>query len=325
MLSGEYAVLLGEKALALTIDSFMTVTLEESCDFFCIESNHLDPFKFTNSDEIPDRISSEILVKALKKSLKLYNPSPFKMSIKSNLNSNLGFGSSSAVTLAAFYSSFLFSKDRNFHNESIDELDSIELVNKSVELQREHQGKSSGYDVVTQNYGGLVCFASDTYPPMRWADKIDQVFSDFFHIYSGGKGACTKSMILSMTEWLDKGKKQKLCELSRNLTNSFLEFLLNPSKESLQSLIRNNSLHNGFFRDSHVFLHKIYESLSFLDGFNSSWTFKMTGAGGEDSIILIGEVKDLVEANSLLDEIGWNKISLNFINKGVVIKEGEIA
>jgi len=82
MLSGEYAVLFGERALAFTVDSYLEVQAsvsEEGC--FHIDSDFWkDTFRFKSFDELPSYKRNFPLILALKRAQEVFNNPPLHRS-----------------------------------------------------------------------------------------------------------------------------------------------------------------------------------------------------------------------------------------------------
>ena len=56
--------------------------------------------------------------------------------------------------------------------------------------------------------------------------------------------------------------------------------------------------------------------LESLDGFESDWTFKTTGAGGEDAILLFGKKHIIDAVVERVEALGWRLFDGSFSELG---------
>ncbi len=183
------------------------------------------------------------------------------------------------------------------------------LAKHAYQLQKEGQNSlASGYDILTQLVGGFFLFDSSFWknPSQLTRCEIDPaIFHEYFHVFYGGKGAETKIVTNSTWVWLEEQQRLSLLKhLSESLIDSMLLFFKAPS-EFFHHCLENIVRHRRFFESYSNFPISISQKLSLVDGFDQSWTYKTTGAGGEDALILFGHKKDIMEAELVLKILGW--------------------
>ena len=150
MLLGEHAVLHGRRSLVCAIDRRITVSLIPRDDRNVVIDSELGFYESSLSDLVSDD-SFKFVLNAIS-AWRDFLPSGFKLEIKSEFSSDIGFGSSSAVTVAthAVLTEFAgFSVCKN------------QLFEKSVETIRAVQGRGSGADVAAAVFGGVVLYRAD--------------------------------------------------------------------------------------------------------------------------------------------------------------------
>lgn len=153
-------------------------------------------------------------------------------------------------------------------------------------------------------------------------DISNQTFENlnrYFHVFVGGAGAPTKSSIqLCLEDFLEQELKMpgfvdKYFHLSQDLIFSISSLLSNKigtenesSNRALEQLISILSRHRKLLETNRIFPLHLLRILEALPGFDKTWSFKTTGAGGEDAILLIGEAQDILAATEALKLSGWN-------------------
>jgi hypothetical protein len=306
MLAGEYAVLSGGYALASAVDAFLSLNLESTAESGVWVASNLWP--------TPRRLTAQRQGEPLLDSLQDLQSSSAHVSVASDLNVAHGLGSSSAVRLAAHLAIDAFEKQKT-------DLSSIERWNAARaawQAQKIQQGFASGYDFVTQLQGGCVLWAPDF---ERWPGRVDPYdldwLKDHVHPYVGGKGAPTGIVGGSIRSYLDEGNLwPKLLSASNTLVGAF-------TSRSLDAVIAANSRHRALFEPAPFYPQKIYKLLASLPEFDRSWSFKTTGAGGEDAILLLGVKAKLAEADRALRQEGWTPLLHSFTTQGASIRWGD--
>lgn len=226
-----------------------------------------------------------------------------------------------------------------------------EVVRFAYKLQKSQQKNASGYDFVTQYLGGLILFtpplyangdapltALKTWPASaqsiddRYPDVISHL-NDLVDIYVGGKGAATTGHIKDcMTALHSDQMQQELRKVSQELSTAFQDALTSPIiSQSIKSAVDeqepgvhhlpHNDIadlcsamgnHRRFFESLPHFPVKIGEQLGQVPGLDETWSYKTTGAGGEDAILVAGHRQGRQDVEAVLAGLGWFRAPFKF-------------
>ena len=319
MLAGEYAVLKGGHSLAVTLTRGMTVTVEwdPTAASWEIQSDLWPSPKHVVDDHTPQ---SEMLCRAVQFAAKKTGMHGGKVSVTSEIDVEHGIGSSAALRLGVCAAFFYLQKQETSPKNDILPRDSIY---SAWQLQTEGQGLASGYDVVTQYVGGLVEFNfqySDNKWTPHWFKHQLESLGQFVQVFVGGSGAPTAQTLQTMTSWLDSGGRlERLIDLSENLVDAFIIASQWPNPVNLKNLVRACSASRALFWGNPHFPSNIASALSTVPGIDDRWSWKTTGAGGEDAILLVGRAADLESAKAKLASIGWHRLDAVFSESGAKI------
>ena len=285
MLVGEYAVMEGYPSLSLALDKKLEVVVSlSSKDKSIIHSSLWDePFTFRQTHELES--FNNILTQTIYRALQLSNNNThFELKIGADFCVSSGFGSSSALRFAVLLalSSFF-----NQEHRSAEQL--WEIAHEAYLLQKEFQGRASGYDILTQKVGGVVSFKN---PNQKWPGEWsrlswnERLLKENLHIFIGGKGAPTKDSLRKTSSWLgDSSFKQSFYNCSLNLYQDLSSFFCNGSSLDFEQVLLGFSKHRSHMQGSPGFPLELQSSLSTLSGFDRTWSFKTTGSGGEDALL----------------------------------------
>lgn len=321
MIAGEYAVMEGFSSLSMALDKTLTVVVTESTKESCQVSSSLwqKPFIFNDIYQLKDQYS--VLLSTLYYALKDKEFNHFDFKISSNFCVSSGFGSSSALRLAVLFAFDLYLKATKNLSPSLSGEDSWRLAEKAFMLQKEYQTKASGYDILTQKVGGLVSYKpQESCWPKGWSRiNLDKrSLKKYLHIFIGGKGAPTKNLLNKTDKWLEeKDLKREFFKLSEELCLSFGNFFSQDSDSSYKELIETVSQHRKFMAKSPYSLSSLEESIKNIPGFDTKWTYKTSGAGGEDALLFFGLDEDLGEVTKCLQFSGWCEESWDITEKGL--------
>lgn len=319
MLAGEYAVLRGGHALAVTVDTGMNISLkwEPHAASWNIFSNLWDSPKTVSDDHTPQ---TDILCRAVQLAAKKTGFHGGTINVTSSLDIRHGLGSSSALRLGICGAFFALQEHQKNHMTPVLPRESI---NAAWQLQSESQGLASGYDIVTQYVGGIVEFSfeylSNKWSP-HWFKHHVGSLNKFVHVFVGGRGAPTTQTMHTTNSWLDSaGRLDKMMDVSESLVDSFSQCLHYPSKKSLRELIYNCAGSRSLFVGNPHFPAEIAAKLGQITGVDSTWSWKTTGAGGEDAILLIGEPEQILGVESCLKQSGWYRLNAKFSDQGAQV------
>ena len=319
MLAGEYSVLRGGHSLALTLDVGMSIKLSwnPTAAAWTIHSNLWDKPKIVDDDHTPQK---DILCRAVQFAAKKTGLHGGTISITSALDVRHGLGSSSALRLGVCGAFFAL---QNSEKHGPSPVIPRESLNAAWQLQSEAQGLASGYDVVTQFVGGLVEFNFD-YHDGKWAPHWFKhnygSIEEFLHIYVGGEGAPTTQTVQTTASWLDFGSRmEKFLDISESLVDSFNIYLHQPDTKSSKALISACAASRGQFVGSPHFPANIAANLAAIPGLDKTWSWKTTGAGGEDALLLLGKQDQIKDAVARLSDLGWHQLDARFSSMGARI------
>lgn len=305
MLAGEYAILKGGRSLSATVGARLSLSISESSDFR-VRSN-----LWPTDVIVPLTKSTEPLIDSLQYAGNQFDIGHALVEVRSDLPVSFGLGSSSAVRLAAHIGLKAFAEQ----TVALKEPTLWASARDAWMLQKEQQGFASGYDLVTQLHGSFIAWQPDY---ASWPGTIKRLdldwLNEWVHPYAGGEGAPTTMVGGSVKEWLFA--QDLWCDL-KGISEDLIEAFL---AKDFALIIQANRAHRELFQKAPFYPSHLYKLLASIDGFDRSWTFKTTGAGGEDAILLIGHTSDLTEVNRLLQEKGWNRLDSPWSSEGCQLK-----
>jgi mevalonate kinase len=163
MLLGEHAVLHGRRALVCAIDQRITVelfqTLEKTVRIFSDLGTYESPI-----DQIEDHPDFRFVLDAVKQ----YAPEQgIELKITSDFSSDIGFGSSAAVTVATHAALMNFPRSRTSATDDCragaktPPLNKMDLFQRSLATIHRVQGRGSGADIAASVFGGVVAYRAD--------------------------------------------------------------------------------------------------------------------------------------------------------------------
>lgn len=331
MLCGEYLVLygVGSTAIAFAIDSYLEVyarygtTKRES---LTLRSNLWDKERQIDANTERD----EMLIDSICELMPAGEHKVEEIVVTSQLDPRHGFGSSSALYMALTTIAFLQQRATNL---IIPQAKRWQLAGQAFELQKQRQGLASGYDIATQFAGGLVKYSSDggkwpyyggaTRPLVRWGESFEgevahdlhDELSEIVHLFVGGRGSDTTTVIRDTDKWLSSHGHLPLVIQTRELESSFIDALRNPEK--LPELIAATARWRAWFCTSPHFPLRIEMALYAVSGRDQKWSWKTSGAGGGDAIIVIGHRQDITEVIECLAEYGWHPFNYKVAERGI--------
>lgn len=329
MLAGEYAVLQGGAALASTIDAYLTVSAstvseKKDCDGFVVASDLWPEQMFIAADAAAPVLNNPLL-ETVQFGMKQFGVVSGEIKVTSKLAVNFGVGSSSALRLGVLFALHALGTQ----HQAPDQERRWELARHGFKLQRQQQSFASGYDFATQLLGGTVLLRSHSSSTDDWPGMVGRFSSlqpglqTLVHPYVGGSGAPTKSVTLETMAWLtSKGHWPALNALSEELVEAFVAAIGDPENQAAtQTLIQLCGAHGRLFAGSPHEPRQLLQLLQQLPGYNATWTFKTTGAGGEDAVLLVGHERDLSAPREALPRAGWKKLPHGFSNNAVQVEK----
>ncbi len=337
MLAGEYAVLFGGRALSGTLDKRLTVTALQLAAGTVSGGAKLSSEIWADEKTVPaagekpaPELQNEPFAQAASRALEMFGLADVHFTVTSELRVEHGVGTSSALRAGVLTAAnALAAEDKRLQPQ--------DLAREAWRLQRLSQSMASGYDVATQMMGGVVSFRNPaTHRPgsgqldseATWPVEVSSypklVFPlrEIVHPYVGGRGAPTGPVMLDTLAWLEReGRLDAVLSVSEELTQAFgVALSERQDHRSMRELIEIVTTHRSIFAGSpHDPVH-LRSTLERLPGEGETWTFKTTGAGGEDALLLIGEKTRLAPATLALYGMGWDPLNARFASEGVLVE-----
>lgn len=300
MLLGEHAVLHNYHALCAAIDQRITVTLIPRPDTSQISlHSNLGSLKFSSQDFIRPQEPFSYVMGALQE----YKLSQgLEVHIQSEFSSQIGFGSSSAVTVAMIAALELLSfKTLNLRR----------VFFNSLKVLRKIQGAGSGTDLATATYGGIVFY--NPYPLI--IEKLTQVIP-ITAIYSGQKTPTRE--VIAYIEKQRTSNPEKYDDCFRKI-NHIVEHAKTAIRTqdfgTLGALI---NAHQILMEEMQLSTPAIDMILQATRSFNILGA-KISGSGLGDCVITLGELPaDTFPQNSVQQGLGIKQIPIKISPTGVV-------
>jgi len=271
MMLGEYAVLHGKTAIVCAVDKRIEVTLSPRDDNQITIQSDLGNYR-TSANNISVDSPFEFVLNALKaKSL----PSGCDISIDAEFPSDVGLGSSAAVTVALVIALNQWLGKTHLTKEQLwQEVKAIIL---------ETQGKGSGADIAASIYGGVIAFRHN---PLH----VTQLkhLPPICAIYSGKKTTTVKA-IQMVKQRYDKKPEQFEClfDTVDNLSQQGIKAINNKDWASLGHL----------WNEAHVIMDQLGVSNTLLDNIAQTlqqqphvFGAKISGSGLGDCVIGLGHI-----------------------------------
>jgi len=322
MLCGEYHVLTcGARALAFALNTYLEVyvrygtTVRES---LTLHSNLWgEPRQIDASTARDDMLSTTVceLMPAGKHRVE-------EIRVTSQLNPQHGFGSSSALYLALTFIAYL---QRRGGNLIVPPAKRWQLAGQAFELQKQSQGLASGYDVATQFVGGIVAYRSGggqwpyRHTVQVFADEdLHRKLSEVVHLFIGGQGADTTTVMCDTQDWIDTQGHSSMITTTTALQRAFADTL--HDLNNLRTLIEATAQWRRWFSASPHFPAPIEAALRTIRGRDRKWSWKTSGAGGEDALIVIGYREDITAVSACLVALGWHGFDYSIAQHGMQLR-----
>ena len=316
MLFGEYCVLWGEECLAFSLDRFMSIEAKlNQSGLVCIESDlWSEALLLSKTQPIPKFAQGHIVIPLIERLQEIYPTSGLAIKIKSGWDVSEGLGSSSALCLGVCLAVASLAKPSLSRLEATYPGELWDCAKIAWENQVEHQGFASGYDIACQLGGGLLGFAFNA---RQWPSSIKSYepghLAEFVRVYAGGQGAPTKGVGSKTLAWIEQNQlKNRFIALMNDAKEAFLHALANGDAELKSTAIAKIAELRKLLLLSPCFPRHIEDALKGCRGFDKEFTYKTSGAGGEDAIILFGSLEQTAEARDKLKSLGWFQLDINF-------------
>lgn len=253
----------------------------------------------------------------------------FHLDINSELPPAAGIGSSSAISLGVLLT---------FNHATGRHLDGPELLQLACRSQQLYQrGYGSGYDVISQYYGGIVLTQAPssqggTATMVRHHHECTLIkrASGLLGIFAQPQlTASTSSLLTSMLTpaGQDGGdlphephhptlplqpppEFAAICTWQNRLIAQLLLFQLSAELIATAATAQHQLCQHPRF----AYPQELFAQLSTLAGFNHHYAVKTTGAGGSDALLSIGPLP--AEAKTILSSYGYAPLATSFSARG---------
>lgn len=385
MLAGEYAVLFGGQALTATLSCGVLVTCTRSTlaqspataacrppsasasprrPFITITSSlwqrprHLQFHELTQAES---RGHQELITHTLGQFIthaRSHHPSlwkhiyaiatcseypsatSFHLDVNSELPPAAGIGSSSAITLGVLLA---------FNRSTGQHLDDPEILQLACRSQQMYQrGYGSGYDVISQYYGGIVLTQGPTeggriatmvrhHHEAAFMERATQLLS----LYTQPQlTTSTSALLATMLAPVESGSATRpprdvahpptltsppsmaslpaqppaefatICTWQRRLVA-----LLSAFKMSAELIATARTAHQHLCQHPQfTYPQELFAELCTVPGFNQNYTVKTTGAGGSDALLSIGTLP--AQAVTILSSYGYKPLANSLSSRG---------
>lgn len=343
MLAGEYAVLQGHAALACTTGMHMELASEKTDNnVWTLESDLWDQPKFVQPSGISDPLC--IFSQAVQWASTKFGIPGGHIKITRGLPTTYGVGSSSALRLGVLASLKLLSEPRTNGKGLIpfSEPWLNSVMFDAWSLQRAHQPDASGYDIATQALGGPILFKNTAWESMQqhpsrviWRPYVERLpaVSAFLNRYVtvmvGGQGALTGPTMEKVLNWIGQENlwpqvKESGTALVAQIIASSQDAggegpLISVGQGSLD-VLANVKRVRRLFEQSPAFPRSLGFLLGAVPGLDEVWSYKMTGAGGEDAVLIFGLPAYTMGAIDTLKKAGWHALPGGFGETGLQCK-----
>jgi len=329
MLAGEYAVLAGGHALAVTINRRLAVRVspspatQDGATDIRVSSNLWTAPKILTRAQIAgkEQAPDDMLLQAVAAAAVRHQIWPETVDVRSELDVTQGVGSSSALRLGTLVAFAALRRGRELTSTELDE-----EMRAAIVLQREAQGGlASGYDIATQAHGGVVLFVPDTFLARRFSNDSLARCSRFLRVMIGGRGAPTTAVMARAKSAIDSAEKgEQIRRTSTDFIAALHQHFEGPaaSTTDLGELISTCRDFREALAGLPDFPRELAQELAQLPGCDApqhehGFSWKTTGAGGEDAILLIGSDANTARARDALQRLGWRDAEFAFDDTGL--------
>lgn len=305
MLLGEHAVLHNKLALSCAIDKRIILELTPRLDKKVSVTSVFGSVDFTLEEinNLPIAHPWEYVLAAIKHERdNLF--SGFDLNIQSEFSSEIGLGSSAAVTVAVIAALHCWLKKKNPGQK--------ELLHLAREVIRETQGTGSGADAAASIYGGIVQYRMSPIEVKKIADSIPLIV-----VYSGKK-VPTKEAVMQVARQHDKYPRI-FAEIFGAMEQCVLESVPFIAAKEWAKVGEVMNLHHGLqvaLGTSNLLLEELVMSLAVREGIFGA---KISGSGLGDCVIGCGKIDEMFfPINEQQKAVGVKQISVMVSEDGVL-------
>jgi mevalonate kinase len=314
MLAGEYSVLGGARALATPVAATMTVIAERAGDgapadpaSVGLVSSHWRAPRTLGRAAVPGRGGvEEPFAQTVRAALRSLAAPLARVEIRSELDPRHGLGSSSALRLGVTLAIRALALGRELADD-----ERWSCAREAFLLQRDAQPRASGYDVAVQAHGGPSVFRQGV--GARWPGQLETLgaaasarLGQATTVLVGGRGAATAPVMQDVLAWMaDERHAATLAAANDALVDAYLALLAGAS-DGATRVIRATAAQRTVLEAAPHFPRALAATLREVAGLDATWSYKTTGAGGEDALLVVG---DAAAAVATLAPLGWRPLT----------------
>lgn len=294
MLLGEHAVVFGQPCIVTAVDQRLRVSAEKNFDGkLSVDAPQAKETKFVDATVAKFFATAGRDIKNRGVSL----------TIRSDFTSQVGFGSSSAVSVATAKAlSLVFDIP----------LSDRQIFDLAYQVTLDIQGVGSGFDIAAATYGRTVMFkkAGEIIEPLQQAVPI-------IVGYTGVKADTPTLVKMVMKKYVEHRKTMdKIFNGIGELVMKAKEAILAGDWERLGTLF---NFDQDYLRDLGVSSEKL-EALISAAKDAGAWGTKLSGAGGGDCMIAIGPQEKRSEIEQAIEQAGGRVMHVGTHAEGVRIE-----
>ncbi|WPY01346.1 Mevalonate/phosphomevalonate kinase [Candidatus Trichorickettsia mobilis] len=299
MLLGEHSVLENKRAIVLAIDKRINVTLTPRQDMEIIINSDVGKLE-CNLDDV-DRLKSTKSFEFVLTAISLFKDkliSGFELLIISNFSSQVGLGSSAAITVSTLavlqqFSAASINIDKkqivvNSHEQTLDHFYLFQMAKTVVKTV---QGIASGADVAASVHGGIILYQQTSPYILKQIPHLLPLVV----IYSGYKTP-TPEVIKKVKATRQKYPKV-FAALDEVMDQSVLEALTFIEQKDWLQLGAIMNIQQGVMNAFGVGTSLLNELVDILNGLPGIYGAKISGSGLGDCVIGLGEYPSIAFPN----------------------------
>jgi mevalonate kinase len=310
MLTGSFAVVHGRPCVTTAVDQRLSVTIRKNgADVFVLNAPDLGLIKYSKTisdlgkDELPKAVR---FIELLYKRFLEKNPQKegIVVTTSSDFSSSVGFGSSSAVTVA-------FAKAlTTLYGVKLSDHQLFDLCYQAV---IDVQGVGSGFDLATAIWGGTLVYET----PAKRVEKLDLESLPLVVAYSGSK-ADTPTLVRMVNADLKKepARISKIFDQIGELSDQLQAALEAKNWQAAGEALSKHHRAASQLGVSTPILDKLISAAEGAGAFGAS----LSGAGGGDCILALADQEHRTEVEAALEKAGGKIISVKVNASGVRVE-----
>ncbi|MDO8451240.1 MAG: mevalonate kinase [bacterium] len=293
MILGEHAVVYGRPCLVTAVDQRLSVSAERSDD----GKTHVDAPQVKETRFVDAAVSKFFQTKG-----KALDQTGVRLKIRSDFTHQVGFGSSSAVSVATLRAlAILFDTP----------VDDDEIFQLAYDVTLDIQRVGSGFDIAAATYGGTIAYQKGR-PVSSFSHGVPLIVG-----YTGTK-ADTPTLIreVAAKRALYPEKVERIFDAISDLVNQGKKSIASGDWELLGKAM---NFTQEYLRDLGVSSEKLESMISGAKK-AGAWGAKLSGAGGGDCMIAIAPEDKREDVENALVQAGGIVMDVTTHSRGVRVE-----